>query len=103
MPSSDRDAVGAVAAAHGAPVALPVAAPAARDAPVAPAAKRASPQAGAGWGLRQMHPAYFAMAMATGIVSVACYLVGFRTPAVGLFWLNVVVYATLWVLTVLRL
>jgi tellurite resistance protein TehA-like permease len=53
-------------------------------------------------GLRQMHPAYFAMAMATGIVSVACLLVGFRTLAVGMFWLNVGVYAALWVLTVVR-
>jgi tellurite resistance protein TehA-like permease len=49
-----------------------------------------------------MHPAYFAMAMATGIVSVACHLLGFRALAVGLFWLNVVVYAVLWGLTLAR-
>ena len=53
--------------------------------------------------LRNMHPAYFAMAMATGIVSIACHLVGFRTLAVSLFWLNIAVYAALWALTVLRL
>jgi len=49
-----------------------------------------------------MHPAYFAMAMATGIVSVACHLVGFRWVARGMFWLNVAVYAGLWVATLLR-
>ena len=38
--------------------------------------------------LRDMHPAYFAMAMATGIVSIACHLLGFRTIATLLFWLN---------------
>jgi tellurite resistance protein TehA-like permease len=50
-----------------------------------------------------MHPAYFAMAMATGIVSIACHLLGFRTIATLLFWLNIAVYAGLWVLTILRI
>jgi len=50
-----------------------------------------------------MHPAYFAMAMATGIVSVACHLVGFRVLARAMFWLNVGVYAGLWVATIVRL
>ena len=63
----------------------------------------AGPAAVPGWGLRDMHPAYFAMAMATGIVSVACQLVGYRRLASGLFLLNVVVYAALWFLTALRL
>src|SRR5687768_17049563 len=54
-------------------------------------------------GLPDMHPAYFAMAMATGIVSIACHLVGFAKLAVVLFWLNVAVYVALWALTVLRL
>lgn len=68
--------------------------------PPAPApAPAPAPSAG---GLRDMHPAYFAMAMATGIVSIACHLLGFGATAKGLFWLNVVVYGTLWVLTVLR-
>jgi len=49
-----------------------------------------------------MHPAYFAMAMATGIVSVACHLLGFHPLAVGLFWLNVAIYAGLWALTIAR-
>jgi tellurite resistance protein TehA-like permease len=50
-----------------------------------------------------MHPSYFAMAMATGIVSVACHLVGYPRLATGLFALNVVVYLTLWLVTFLRL
>jgi tellurite resistance protein TehA-like permease len=61
-----------------------------------------APARAAGWGLREMHPAYFAMAMATGIVSIACHLVGFRWIAVALFWLNVALYAGLWGLTVIR-
>jgi tellurite resistance protein TehA-like permease len=71
--------------------------PAAGPAP-APAAAPNAPG-----GLAGMHPAYFAMAMATGIVSVACHLLGFRFLAVSLFWLNVVVYVVLWALTILRL
>jgi tellurite resistance protein TehA-like permease len=64
-----------------------------------PPAPTPAPPAG---GLRDMHPAYFAMAMATGLVSIACHLLGIRAIAIGLFWLNVGVYGALWVLTVLR-
>lgn len=53
--------------------------------------------------LRNLHPACFAMAMATGIVSVACFLVGFALIAKILFALNVAVYCVLWILTLLRL
>jgi tellurite resistance protein TehA-like permease len=67
-------------------------------APATPAA--AAPAAP--FGLKQMHPSYFAMAMATGIVSIACHLMGLPLVARGLFWLNVVIYATLWALTALR-
>lgn len=49
-----------------------------------------------------MHPAYFAMAMATGIVSIACHLLGFAAAAVGLFWLNIGVYVVLWLLMAMR-
>jgi tellurite resistance protein TehA-like permease len=49
-----------------------------------------------------LHPAYFALVMATGIVSIACELVGFRAAAVALFGVNVVCYPVLWVLTILR-
>jgi tellurite resistance protein TehA-like permease len=49
-----------------------------------------------------MHPAYFALVMATGIVSIACHLLGIPLLARVLFWLNVLFYAVLWLLTALR-
>ncbi len=45
-----------------------------------------------------MHPAYFALVMATGIVSLACQLVGHRTLAWVLFALNLAFYPALWLL-----
>ncbi|MFI5298593.1 MAG: tellurite resistance/C4-dicarboxylate transporter family protein [Polyangiales bacterium] len=53
-------------------------------------------------GLAGMHPAYFALVMATGIVSIASQLVGVPILPKALFALNLVFYPTLWVLTVLR-
>ena len=53
--------------------------------------------------LAQMHPAYFALAMATGIVSIAASLLGLRPLALLLFALNAVFYPALWVLFLLRL
>lgn len=53
--------------------------------------------------LASMHPAYFAVVMATGIVSIACHLLGFGWLARGLFGLNVLLYPTLWILTLARL
>jgi tellurite resistance protein TehA-like permease len=49
-----------------------------------------------------LNPAYFALVMATGIVSIACALLGLRPVALPLVWLNVVFYATLWALTLVR-
>ncbi|MEJ2716642.1 MAG: hypothetical protein P8182_05815 [Deltaproteobacteria bacterium] len=49
------------------------------------------------------HPAYFAVVMATGIVSIASHFLLFERIALGLFWLNILFYAVLWVLTLLRL
>lgn len=49
-----------------------------------------------------MHPASFALAMATGIVSIACHLLGLPSIAVALLWVNVVFYVVLWGLTLLR-
>jgi tellurite resistance protein TehA-like permease len=72
------------------------------DATTTPPATAPAPRA-AGGGVREMHPAYFAMAMATGIVSIACHLVGFRWVAVVMFWLNIAIYAGLWGLTLLRI
>ena len=52
--------------------------------------------------LAGMHPASFAMVMATGIVSIACELLGLPRIASVLLAVNAVLYAMLWVLTVLR-
>ena len=52
--------------------------------------------------LASMPPASFAMVMATGIVSIACQLLGLRPVAVALLLINIVLYVTLWALTVAR-
>lgn len=49
-----------------------------------------------------MHPAYFAMAMATGVVAIACHLFGLRELAVVLSGINLVAYPALWVLFIAR-
>jgi tellurite resistance protein TehA-like permease len=54
-------------------------------------------------GLATLHPAYFALVMATGIVSIACGLLGLRAVAVLLLWMNSGFFVVLWVLTGLRL
>src|SRR5687767_7642996 len=64
------------------------------QAPAAPAATG---------GLADMHPAYFAAVMATGIVSVATELLGAHWLAVALFALNVPLYVAIWALTVARI
>lgn len=48
-------------------------------------------------------PAYFAMVMATGIVSIAARLLGYRYAALALFGLNNLFYAGLWILMIARL
>ncbi|HSN28299.1 MAG TPA: tellurite resistance/C4-dicarboxylate transporter family protein [Kofleriaceae bacterium] len=50
-------------------------------------------------GLATMHPAYFALVMATGIVSLACELLDLHPVAVVLFALNLGFYPLLWGLT----
>lgn len=54
-------------------------------------------------GIAGMHPAYFALVMATGIVSIASELMGLHPVAVGLFALNLGCYPVLWVLTIVRI
>lgn len=54
-------------------------------------------------GLADLSPAYFAMIMATGIVSLASHLHGLQTIATLLFRLNVAAWAILWLLYVLRM
>jgi tellurite resistance protein TehA-like permease len=52
--------------------------------------------------LASMHPASFALVMATGIVSIACQLLGLAPVAVALLWANLVFFVVLWVLTATR-
>ena len=54
-------------------------------------------------GLAALFPGYFALVMATGIVSIAAQLVGFDWIASALLWLNVVAYGVLSALFLLRL
>lgn len=53
--------------------------------------------------LATLHPAYFAMVMATGIVSLSAQVVGYASVAALLFALNIVFAAVLVVLTLLRI
>ena len=54
-------------------------------------------------GVASLHPAYFALVMATGIVSIACRLAGLPVLAAPLLWLNVAFFLTLCGLTAVRL
>lgn len=51
----------------------------------------------------ELSPAYFALVMATGIVSIACHVVGVKYLSPPLLWLNTVLYIVLWVLTLFRI
>ena len=53
--------------------------------------------------LRTLHPAYFAMVMATGIVSIAAQLLGMAPLAQALLVVNVVCAIALAILTILRI
>jgi tellurite resistance protein TehA-like permease len=52
--------------------------------------------------LASFFPGYFALVMATGIVSLAAYFLGYEYIAHALFWLNVFAYAVLWAITFIR-
>ncbi|MEZ6093449.1 MAG: tellurite resistance/C4-dicarboxylate transporter family protein [Pirellulaceae bacterium] len=54
-------------------------------------------------GIASLHPSYFALVMATGIVSIACHFQGFTFIAKAMFWLNVVAFAVLAGLNTIRL
>lgn len=54
-------------------------------------------------GIETLHPAYFSMVMATGIVSIACHLTGLHGLGRGMVWLNVLFFAGLVVLTCARI
>ena len=53
--------------------------------------------------LRDLSPAYFGLVMATGIISLAAFMMGHRLVAIPLFYLNIVQYFALLILYVLRL
>jgi tellurite resistance protein TehA-like permease len=53
-------------------------------------------------GVETLAPAYFGMVMATGIVSLAAEQMGMPWLARGIFAINVVAYATLWALNLVR-
>ena len=52
--------------------------------------------------IERLHPAYFALVMATGIVSIAAFLTGFEPVALSLVVLNVAAYLVLVVLFLVR-
>lgn len=53
--------------------------------------------------IQSLPPAYFALVMATGIVSIGAHLVGLEAISQALFWINKVAYAGLLILLLLRL
>jgi tellurite resistance protein TehA-like permease len=54
-------------------------------------------------GIARLFPGYFALVMATGIVSIACFLLQFNFLARALWLLNIAAYAILVLLTLARL
>lgn len=53
--------------------------------------------------IQTLHPAYFAMVMATGVVAIAAHLFHMALLATALTWLNVVAFSVLLVMTVARI
>lgn len=54
-------------------------------------------------GIRTLHPAYFALVMATGIVSIAAQLLGIPFVPRTLLAVNLIAFAVLWILTIVRI
>src|SRR5690242_1677187 len=50
-----------------------------------------------------LFPGYFALVMATGIISIACFLLGMKTIALVLLVVNIVAYVVLGLLLLIRL
>jgi tellurite resistance protein TehA-like permease len=67
------------------------------------AVKPGSPSVGIRQTVQAFPPVYFAMVMATGIVSIAVYLHGMQRLAATLMWLNVVLFIAFWILLTGRL
>lgn len=53
--------------------------------------------------IAELPPAYFALVMSTGIVAIACHLLGLGWLAKPFLWLNLGIYLALWLLTGLRI
>ncbi|WP_301068933.1 tellurite resistance/C4-dicarboxylate transporter family protein [Pseudooceanicola sp.] len=53
-------------------------------------------------GAQSLFPGYFALVMATGVVSIACQFLGMRPIALALIAVNWVAYPSLWALTIVR-
>ncbi|MCL4500370.1 MAG: tellurite resistance/C4-dicarboxylate transporter family protein [Deltaproteobacteria bacterium] len=53
--------------------------------------------------LAELPPAYFALVMSTGIISIACHFLGLGWLSRPFFWLNLGLYLVLWILTILRI
>src|SRR5690606_34318276 len=53
-------------------------------------------------GAASLFPGYFALVMATGVVSIACHLNGLEPVALALVAVNWVAWPLLWLLTLLR-
>ncbi|MDP3908816.1 MAG: tellurite resistance/C4-dicarboxylate transporter family protein [Gemmatimonadales bacterium] len=60
------------------------------------------PATARGGGVADFPPAYFALVMATGIVSIAAHVLGHEPVAWLLLGINVAAYLVLWALTLLR-
>ncbi|MBI2869919.1 MAG: tellurite resistance/C4-dicarboxylate transporter family protein [Chloroflexi bacterium] len=65
--------------------------------------QRQVPGSPLGRAIEDLHPAYFALVMATGIISIAARLLGMELVAASLFWINIAFFVTLWLLYFLRL
>ncbi len=53
--------------------------------------------------IRKLSPAYFALVMATGVISIAADMSGMRWIAMALFGLNIIAFVVLSVMTLLRI
>ncbi|WP_206601915.1 tellurite resistance/C4-dicarboxylate transporter family protein [Oceaniglobus indicus] len=53
-------------------------------------------------GAKSLFPGYFALVMATGVVSIACQFMGLRPIALALIVVNWIAWPVLWGLTILR-
>ncbi|MCC6273933.1 MAG: tellurite resistance/C4-dicarboxylate transporter family protein [Deltaproteobacteria bacterium] len=52
--------------------------------------------------LAELHPAYFSLVMATGIVAISSHLFGLPHFAMVLSWINLIAYPMIWVLFIAR-